>query len=166
MEKVLTTGQLLTWLDENHSKLWEIWRNNNPVDDMADLHFTDWKYARLEKNEKIMQQSPELSMFTPCVDGEPIKRPQAHINDNSGHLAVTTIQYHKAKELVLFDKCKLFEDGRYVIIDSISVDIRKGLIWNKKGRIEIGTIEELAKEVNLIPTKEFLKQIGLPAINK
>jgi len=161
MEKVLTTGQLLTWLDDNHSSLWEHWQNKNPLN-VAPIHFTDWKYARLEQNEKIMQQTPELGMFVPCVDGEPIKKPT--------HSGVSPLlqesfeyekkQYKQAKSQVLFDKCKLFENGRYVIINGISVDVRKGLIWNK-ARFEISNIEDLAKEVDLTPTKAFLDKIGI-----
>jgi len=167
MEKVLTTGQFVLSLADK-IKLHPVRNDKNTITDalgMLDQYHIIYNYAN------IMQQSPELGMFTACIDGEPIEMPEyedfdtEEANEPKSEFNILMEQYLQAQEQVLFDKCKLFEDGRYVIIDGESVDVRKGLIWNKKGRIEIGTIEDLVKEVNLVPTKSFLKQIGLPAIN-
>lgn len=170
MEKVLSTAKFVLSLADK-IKLLPVRNDKNTITDalgMIDQYHIIYNYANL------MQQSPELGMFWPCIDGKPLEKPIkeqfADYNHDIKFLdgeawKEAKEEYKTAKAQVLFDKCKLFEDGRYVIIDGISVDVRKGLIWNKKGRIEIGTIEDLAKEVDLMPTKEFLKQIGLTKNN-
>ena len=142
MKKVLTTTEFVFWLHDDrigNRKGWEVF-------------VTAKQYA------EVMRLPLEPGMFVPCVDGKPLGLPPTHRHQGK-------IEYQQAKERVLFHGVEYIR-GYLESEQYLKQDIETWATWNyilsKWQWIEhCRIIEDLARQVDLKPTKAFLEKIGL-----
>ena len=150
-EKCLTTTEFVLWIT----------RYIDPSRSKVDEFVIVLMYARL------MQTPSSLQIFVACKDGEPMQEPgSAPIYTHSKDYI---LEYQQAQKKVLF------EGWAYYLPDEIITNPKlmngsqiieiteKGWVTEKDWRIDVKTktIEDLARQIELIPTDNFWKQVGL-----
>ena len=120
----------------------------------------------------LMQTPLALEMFVPCKDGEPMEKPRfalpeendTDIRQNQKAFGEKE-KYQQAQEKVLFEGCKIDSMGFLVTSYGGVIGIMgktKGFKFLLKNGVSIWkTIEDLARQIDLTPTDNFYKKIGL-----
>ncbi len=122
---------------------------------ISNVNTTDSEYRKQRNRyDKLLQQSPKLSDFVPCINGVPVSEPK--IMDAgvapSIEFQLSLSQYQQAKSNCLFEGWRLTEDNNYYwLINNGKITIQ----FNKSGDIylhtddvhygSIHTLEDLAK---------------------
>lgn len=164
---VLTTGQLLQRFEKNDTELFV----NHRKSYLTKQHgicgqYIKWKYNLLTQNEKLMQTPLSLGMFVPCKDGEPINEPSSDMNMTA---MKDREELEQAMKEVLFEGYKITEGTSMYHLNKPGNSSMYEVAWIFKDRplkelnikLKQRTIEDLARQLELIPNDNFWAKVGL-----
>ena len=155
LEKVLTTTEFVLWVVKQPTL----------GADVISPHEAD--LGRIVRYAHLMKNLLSLEMFVPCKqNGELAENPKDKLYGDNIQAQFAWSNYKGASRRVLFEGCKhlkwkngsghdceRIEIGNFVIM----AQIHEGG-WANSG---IRDIEDLAQQIELIPTDNFYKKIGL-----
>ncbi len=142
---VMTTGQLLTWMEENYDVVWKKWKSGNT----SVISLVKFEYKVLKRNQKIMETKPNVGMFAPCWKGNLLEKQDEEKEE-------TNIM-KSAKAQVLFADMLVEHKGSRieVTVDRTCVFCNE---WSNPLTVEKLILDSPKK---IKPTLSYLTEIGL-----
>lgn len=174
---VLTTGQLLQWLEKNDKELFIEYRKSY----LTQRHeicgeYLQWKYDCLTQNEKLMQTPLSLGQFVPCKDGKVLEKPKGLKIYNCEEEGMITAEishncseYQQAMKEVLFEGYKITKGTDMYHLNKSGNSSFYEVSWIKKDqplkefnvKLKQRNIEDLARQIEPIPNDNFWAKVGL-----
>ena len=137
---ILTTGGLLTWLEENHNKVFHYYLKENGIDS----DYPAWRYECLKRNETLMQTPLFLGQFVSCKNGKILED-------------CTQQEYNEAGKTILFEGWELNTEFEQHHLENKKT---KQIINAIKIRIGLNqTIEDLIREFDLVGTERYFNLV-------
>lgn len=176
-DKILTTGQLLTWFEENNDELFIEFRDQY-TGLQNDIHweYLEYHYNCLNCNENLIQTPLSLDMFVSVKDGKVLEEPIMDKRFITGNRETSKIyfdehvqkvkEYKQARKKILFEGFEHdYTENRVTYLDHGTYELRRFKFFDNELDATPflndfpDTIEELANQTNLIGTGNFWNRI-------